>query len=160
MASAVGNGLPSGGSIFTTMPEILFIPEFIFGGLTWCLVASTKVTPPLPIPNPEGWVMFVCIFCFVFTTLWFFIFLCGGNQSSVWPGLDTAYHFIAVLFYLSSSVLLAYVTLEFKALFDSTLSDDILKIYRENIAAVVMSYVTTLLYFLHAIFSALRWKSS
>ncbi|KAM9466468.1 myelin and lymphocyte protein-like [Clarias gariepinus] len=154
MASAVGNGLPSGGSIFTTMPEILFIPEFIFGGLTWCLVASTRVDPP----NPEGWVMFVCIFCFIFTTLWFFIFLCGGNQSSVWPGLDTAYHFIAVLFYLSSSVVLAFITLVYKAGLDT--NPGLFKSYQETVAAVVMSYVTTLLYFLHAIFSALRWKSS
>ncbi|KAB5561879.1 hypothetical protein PHYPO_G00011600 [Pangasianodon hypophthalmus] len=156
MASAVtGNGLPTGCKIFTTMPDILFIPEFIFGGLTWCLVASTRVEPA----NPQGWVMFVSIFCFVITTLWFLIFLCGGNQSSVWLGLDVAYHFIAVLFYLSSSVALAYVTLFFKAALPSGL-DEVFKIYQENVAAVVMSYVATLLYFLHAIFSALRWKSS
>ncbi|KAF4084533.1 hypothetical protein AMELA_G00129670 [Ameiurus melas] len=149
MASAVtGNTLPSGGKIFTTIPDIFFIPEFIFGGLTWCLVASTKVFPA----NPLGWVMFVSIFCFVLTTLWFFIFIAGGNQSSVWPGLDTAYHFIAVLFYLSSSVVLALVTIYQK-------TGDF-KTYQEEIAAVVMSYITTLLYFLHAIFSALRWKSS
>ncbi|XP_053489488.1 myelin and lymphocyte protein [Ictalurus furcatus] len=150
MASAVtGNGLPSGCKIFTTIPDIFFLPEFIFGGLTWCLVASTKVIPP----NPLGWVMFVSIFCFVFTTLWFLIFIAGGNQSSVWPGLDTAYHFIAVVFYLSSSVALAYITIILK---DSPLFKD----YQEDIAAVVMSFITTLLYFLHAIFSGLRWKSS
>ncbi|KAG7328751.1 hypothetical protein KOW79_008695 [Hemibagrus wyckioides] len=165
MASAVtGNGLPSGCKIFTTIPDILFIPEFIFGGLTWCLVASTRVDPP----NPQGWVMFVSIFCFVFTTLWFIIFLGGANQSSVWPGLDTAYHFIAVLFYLSSSVALASVTLYYKNVITQGFYTPILnnteaqnfKTYQENIAAVVMSYVTMLLYFIHAIFSALRWKSS
>ncbi|XP_035760677.1 myelin and lymphocyte protein-like [Neolamprologus brichardi] len=79
----------------------------VFGGLVWILVASAKVDPA----NPLGWVMFVSIFCFIMTTLWFFIFLCGGNQSSIWP-------------------------------------------------ALVMSYVATLLYFLHAIFSAIRWKRS
>ncbi|XP_046711804.1 myelin and lymphocyte protein-like [Silurus meridionalis] len=155
MASSVtGNGLPSGCKIFTTMPDILFIPEFIFGGLTWCLVASTRVDPA----NPQGWVMFVSIFCFVFTTLYFIIYLAGGNQSSVWPGLDVAYHFIAVLFYLSSSVSLAYVTLFYKESLNQ--GNDVLKSYQENISAVVMSFVATLLYFLHAIFSVLRWKSS
>ncbi|XP_027032431.1 myelin and lymphocyte protein-like [Tachysurus fulvidraco] len=165
MASSVSNnGLPSGCKIFTTIPDIFFIPEFIFGGLTWCLVASTRVDPP----NPLGWVMFVSIFCFIFTTLWFIIFLAGGNQSSVWPGLDVGYHFIAVLFYLSSSVALAYVTLFYKSLLTNLdtispitgLTDEYLKIYREDIAAVVMSFITMLLYFIHAIFSTLRWKSS
>ncbi|TKS85842.1 hypothetical protein D9C73_019500 [Collichthys lucidus] len=110
----------------------------VFGGLVWILVASTLVQPD----NPLGWVMFVSVFCFVLTTLWFFIFLCGANQSSVWPSLDVGFHFVAVVFYLSASVDLAYVT--------------ILK------AAVlaVMSYVATLLYFLHAIFSAIRWQRS
>ncbi|XP_060789227.1 myelin and lymphocyte protein-like [Neoarius graeffei] len=155
MASAVtGNGLPSGCKIFISMPDILFIPEFVFGGLTWCLVASTRVDPA----NPLGWVMSVSIFCFVLTTVWFFIFLSGGNQSSWWPGLDAGYHFIAVLFYLSSSVALAYVTLDYKRRL--TQGEKVLKTYQEDIAAVVMSYIATLLYFLHAIFSALRWKSS
>ncbi|GAA6081586.1 myelin and lymphocyte protein-like [Tachysurus ichikawai] len=144
----------------------------IFGGLTWCLVASTKVDPP----NPLGWVMFVSIFCFIFTTLWFIIFLSGANQSSVWPGLDVGYHFIAVLFYLSSSVALAYITIIYKSLLTNLDSisamnvtdvtdvmeatDKYLKIYKEDIAAVVMSFIAMLLYFIHAIFSTLRWKSS
>lgn len=55
----------------------------VFGGLVWTLVASTRVVEA----NPLGWVMFVSIFCFVMTTIWFFIFLTGKNQSSVWPGL-------------------------------------------------------------------------
>lgn len=133
----------------------------MFGGLVWILVASAKVEPA----NPLGWVMFVSIFCFVMTTLWFFIFLCGGNQSSIWPALDAGYHFVAVVFFLSASVALAYITygigqgvkigqvLEF-------LPAELLKIYRLYISAVVMSYVATLLYFLHAIFSAIRWKRS
>jgi hypothetical protein len=55
----------------------------IFGGLVWTLVASTKVL----IANPQGWVMFVSVFCFIFTTLWFFIFISGANKSSIWPTL-------------------------------------------------------------------------
>ncbi|XP_076599594.1 myelin and lymphocyte protein-like isoform X2 [Chaetodon auriga] len=155
MASTTsGDVLPTGGRIFTSIPDVFFIPEFVFGGLVWTLVASTRVYPD----NPVGWVMFVSVFCFVVTTLWFFIFLCGANQGSIWPSLDVGYHFLAVLFYLSSSVDLAYVT--FVAGVTSVLGDENLKIYRLDIAAVVMSYVATLLYFLHAIFSAIRWKRS
>lgn len=155
MASTTsGDVLPSGGRIFLTIPDVFFIPEFVFGGLVWILVASTRVSPE----NPLGWVMFVSVFCFVFTTLWFFIFLCGANQSSVWPILDTVYHFLAVVFYLSAAVDLAFITLT-NAAFVSV-SAERLKIYRLDIAAVVMSYVATLLYFLHAIFSAIRWKRS
>ncbi|XP_075902280.1 myelin and lymphocyte protein-like [Nelusetta ayraudi] len=156
--------LPTGHRIFTTVPELFFIPEFVFGGLVWILVASTLIFPD----NPLGWVMFVSVFCFVGTTLWFFIFLCGGNRSKVWPALDVAYHFLAVVFYLSASVILAYITIlkgwgvtvASGNLVVTLLNSELLKVYRLDIAAVVMSYTATLLYFLHAIFSAYRWSRS
>ncbi|XP_013882820.1 myelin and lymphocyte protein [Austrofundulus limnaeus] len=152
MASTTsGDVLPKGGSVFTTFPDIFFIPEFVFGGLVWILVASTHVEPA----NPLGWVMFVSVFCFVGTTLWFFIFVCGGNQSSAWPAVDAGFHFLAVVFYLSASVDLAFITYVNGKFLPGT-SD--LKTYRLEISAVVMSHVATLLYFLHAIFSAIRWK--
>ncbi|XP_040906650.1 myelin and lymphocyte protein-like [Toxotes jaculatrix] len=157
MASTTsGDVLPSGGRIFTSIPEVFFIPEFVFGGLVWILVASTRVSPD----NPLGWVMFVSVFCFVVTTLWFFIFLCGANQSGIWPSLDAGYHFVAVVFYLSASVALAYITVLSGQIPAIVLTGDVLKNYRLDIAAVVMSYVATLLYFLHAIFCAIRWKRS
>lgn len=148
--------MPMGGRIFTTFPDIFFLPEFVCGGLVWILVASTRVDPP----NPLGWVMFVSIFCFVMTTLWFFIFLCGANQSSIWPALDVGYHFVAVVFFLSASVDLAITTIARGQVLTLVVIDELLKVYRLDIAAVVMSYVATLLYFIHAIFSARRWKRS
>ncbi|KAM6916705.1 myelin and lymphocyte protein-like [Xenentodon cancila] len=155
MASTTsGDVLPTGCKIFTTVPDIFFIPEFVFGGLVWMLVASTRIVQD----NPLGWVMFVSVFCFVGTSLWFFIFFCGGNQASIWPSLDLCFHFVAVVFYLSASVILAYITILHQLA--TRFSSDIFKIYRLEIAAVVMSYVATLLYFLHAIFSAIRWKKS
>ncbi|KAK9541148.1 hypothetical protein VZT92_001215 [Zoarces viviparus] len=155
MASTTsGDVLPSGGSIFTSIPDLFFIPEFVCGGLVWMLVASTDL---FPSSNPMGWVMFVSVFCFVVTTVWFFIFLCGANQGSIWPSLDVGYHFVAVVFYLSAAVQLAYVTVQLGQVVTVL---DFLKIYRLDIAAVVMSFVATLLYFLHTIFSALRWKRS
>ncbi|KAM6997739.1 myelin and lymphocyte protein-like isoform 1-T1 [Tautogolabrus adspersus] len=166
MASTTGvDVLPSGGRIFVSIPDIFYIPEFVFGGLVWILVASTRILPV----NPLGWVMFVSVFCFVLTTLWFFIFLCGANQSSIWPSLDVGFHFVAAVFYLSALVVLAYITilnglgiriLSTADIQTSPFFAEGLKIYRLDIAAVVMCSFATLLYFLHAIFSAIRWKRS
>ncbi|XP_007551179.1 PREDICTED: myelin and lymphocyte protein-like [Poecilia mexicana] len=153
MASTTsGDVLPTGARIFISVPDLFFIPEWVIGGLVWILVASTRVVPE----NPLGWVMFVSIFCFIGTTLWLLIFACGGNQSSFWPGLDAGFHFVAAVFYLSASVVLAYITIVYKTA--SVIDITLLKIYRLDISAVVMSHVATLLYFLHAIFSAIRWK--
>uniref|UniRef100_A0A8C5AQ07 Myelin and lymphocyte protein-like n=1 Tax=Gadus morhua TaxID=8049 RepID=A0A8C5AQ07_GADMO len=205
MASTSADVLPTGSRIFTSIPDIFFIPEFVFGGLVWTLVASTLVDPTVSA-NPLGWVMFVSIFCFVMTTLWFFIFACGANQGGIWPSLvrhilsssplrlsssldsshppsllsssppllsaspppstplilplsspppssplllphllsssglqDVAYHFVAVLLYLSASVALAYVTVMLGTVASAVpvLPPSILKIYRLDIAAVV-----------------------
>ncbi|KAL3050608.1 hypothetical protein OYC64_012602 [Pagothenia borchgrevinki] len=164
----MGDVLPTGGRVFTSIPDLFFIPEFVFGGLVWMLVASAGVAPQ----NPMGWVMFVSIFCFVMTTLWFFIFLCGCNRSSSWPALDVGYHFVATVFYLSASVPLAYITVVVGQSLPALaalppvlgLNPDVLievrKIYKLYIAAVVMSYLATLFYFIHTIFSAIRWKRS
>ncbi|XP_061584808.1 myelin and lymphocyte protein-like [Cololabis saira] len=149
--ATMGN-LPSGVGICTTIPDILYVPELIFGGLVWILVACTLVVPQ----NPQGWVMFVSVFCFLLTFIWLVLFACGGHHNKgSWATADFAYHGIAAFFYLSASVALAKVTLEMKN--DTTASGQ--QNYKLDIAAVVFSYVATLLYFVHAILSAIRWKS-
>ncbi|KAL0964559.1 hypothetical protein UPYG_G00325630 [Umbra pygmaea] len=150
--------MPSGCRVLATLPDLFFIPEFVFGGLVWTLVASTYVT----FPNPEGWVMFVSVFCFLFTTILFFIFISGNNQSSMWPGLDASYHALAAILYLSASVLQASTTIGVRelTLLDPTSGNPFNKIYKLEIAAVVMAFTVTLFYTLHAIFSVKRWKKS
>ncbi|XP_034007914.1 myelin and lymphocyte protein-like isoform X1 [Trematomus bernacchii] len=166
-STTMGDVLPTGGRVFTSIPDLFFIPEFVFGGLVWMLVASAGFEPV--VVNVMGWVMFVSVFCFVMTTLWFFIFLCGANRSSSWPALDVGYHFVATVFYLSASVPLAFITvLEGQGLaalapvpgVDPFFLREARKIYKLHIAAVVMSYLATLFYFIHTIFSAIRWKRS
>ncbi|XP_023588139.1 myelin and lymphocyte protein isoform X3 [Trichechus manatus latirostris] len=66
---------------------------------------------------------------------------------------DAAYQSVASLFYLSASVLEALATILMQDGYTS-------KHYHENISAVVFSYVATLLYVTHAVFSLIRWKSS
>ncbi|CAJ1054145.1 myelin and lymphocyte protein-like [Xyrichtys novacula] len=146
--ATMGN-LPSGVGICTTIPDILYLPELVFGGLVWILVACTLVVPE----NPQGWVMFVSVFCFVMTFIWLLVFACGGhNNKGSWAAADFAYHGIAAFFYLSASVALAKVTLDIR---DGLNFQN----YQLDISAVVFSYVATLLYFIHAILSAIRWKS-
>ncbi|XP_034041407.1 myelin and lymphocyte protein-like [Thalassophryne amazonica] len=141
--------LPSGLGICTTAPDILYLPELVFGGLVWILVASTHVDPPMPL----GWVMFVSVFCFVMTSIWMVIFAVGGHKSSSgWAAADFAYHGLATIFYLSAAVDLAYITYlkKFSTHF---------KNYQIDISAVVFCYVATLLYFIHVILSSIRWKN-
>ncbi|MED6242718.1 hypothetical protein ATANTOWER_008853 [Ataeniobius toweri] len=146
--TAQSGTLPSGMGICTTVPDILYLPELVFGGLVWILVASNHVQPQ----NPLGWVMFVSVFCFVMTFLWMILFAAGCHKnSSGWAAADFVYHGLAVLFYLSAGVDLAFITLLFK----ETLG---LQFYQINVAAVVFAFVATLLYFIHAILSAIRWK--
>ncbi|XP_001494163.1 myelin and lymphocyte protein-like isoform X1 [Equus przewalskii] len=149
-ASSGGSTLPSGFAVFTTFPDLLFILEFVFGGLVWILIASSLV----PLPLLQGWVMFVSVFCFVGTTVLLFLYLIGahGGETS-WVSLDAVYHSITALLYLSAAVLEALATILMQNGF-------IYKYYHENIAASVFSYAATLLYVVHAVFSLIRWKSS
>lgn len=150
------SSLPSGLAICTTAPDILYLPELVFGGLVWILVASTLVSPA----NPLGWVMFVSVFCFVMTFLWLILFACGVHKnSSAWAAADFIYHLIAVVFYLSASVILAYITIVMKELSTGTVTMYPFKYYQIDISAVVFSHIATLLYFIHCILSAVRWKS-
>ncbi|XP_077469310.1 myelin and lymphocyte protein-like [Stigmatopora argus] len=139
--------LPSGLAICVTLPDLFYLPELVTGGLVWILVASTHVEPP----NPLAWVMFVSIFCFIMTLLWVVFFIAGCHRNaSAWAAADFAYHAIAALFYLSAGVDLAIITFQLK-------SGDF-RLYQIDIAAVVFAFTATLLYFIHAVFSSLRWK--
>ncbi|NP_001075880.1 mal, T cell differentiation protein a, tandem duplicate 1 [Danio rerio] len=143
--------LPSGGAIFCIIPDILFLPELIFGGLTLSLVASTYLIPY----NPQAYVISVTIACFLTTFLWLMVFVCGYHHNrKSWATADVAYHGCATVLYLSASVLLALVTIGW-----SQPDNMFFLIYQLDIAAVVFSFLTTLLYFTHTIFSALRWKT-
>ncbi|NXN93333.1 MAL protein, partial [Rhinopomastus cyanomelas] len=83
MSSATSTtSLPSGLRVLVTFPDVLFIPEIVFGGLVWILVASSRV----PSPILQGWVMFVSVFCFVMTITLLCLYMGrvhGGSSSWV-----------------------------------------------------------------------------
>uniref|UniRef100_A0A669DAX6 Mal, T cell differentiation protein b n=1 Tax=Oreochromis niloticus TaxID=8128 RepID=A0A669DAX6_ORENI len=142
MASNTGTmaNLPSGVGICTTIPDILYLPELCH-------------------KNPQGWVMFVSVFCFVMTFIWMVVFACGSHHNKAsWAAADFLYHGIAAFFYLSASVALAKVTLDLSGKQGNSTTTQ-LRNYKLDISAVVFSYVATLLYFVHTILSAIRWKS-
>ncbi|NXS71021.1 MAL protein, partial [Pandion haliaetus] len=89
MSSATSTtSLPSGLAVLMTFPDVLFIPEIIFGGLVWILVASSKVT----VPILQGWVMFVSVFCFIMSTTLLCLYSCGAHGgSSSWVTLVSGY---------------------------------------------------------------------
>ncbi|XP_003758156.1 myelin and lymphocyte protein [Sarcophilus harrisii] len=156
-ATSGGGSLPSGFSVLASFPDLLFIFEFIFGGLVWILVASSRV----PFPMVQGWVMFVSVFCFVATTILLFLYFVGAHGGDAsWIPLDVSYHLIAALFYLSASVLEAYATIALKKHSGLAGFNETFKHYQENISAVVFAYAATLTYVVHAVFSLIRWKSS
>ncbi|XP_076877037.1 myelin and lymphocyte protein-like [Brachyhypopomus gauderio] len=144
--------LPSGMGICCSIPDLLFLPELVFGGLVWILIACTYIDPA----NPQAYVMAVSLLCFICTFLWMIIFTCGcHNNRNSWATVDVLYHFLASVLYLSASVPLAMVTLDNSYFTNSTE----FKTYRFNISSVVFSYLATLLYVIHTVFSAIRWKS-
>ncbi|NP_001080046.1 mal, T cell differentiation protein L homeolog isoform X1 [Xenopus laevis] len=144
------SSIPSGFRVLATIPDVLMIPDLIFGGLVWILVASSRV----PAPILQGWVMFVSVSLFIFSFLFMMLYCvhAHGGKSS-WTTIDASYHCIAAFFYLSASVLESYATIILNI-------PSIFQLYQENIAAVVFAYFATLSYTVHAIFSLIRWKRS
>ncbi|XP_073528637.1 myelin and lymphocyte protein [Phyllobates terribilis] len=140
--------LPSGLRTFTSFPDFLMILEFVFGGLVWILVASTRLYLSSIL---QGWVMFVSVTLFICTTILLFMYIAGAHGGkATWTTLDAFYHYVASLFYLSASVLQAA----------ATISSFTFKQYQENIAAVVFAFLVTLIYVIHAVASLIRWKRS
>ncbi|NXD72176.1 MAL protein, partial [Eolophus roseicapillus] len=139
--------LPSGLSVLTTFPDVLFIPEIIFGGLVWILVASSKV----PYPMLQGWVMFVSVFCFVMSTILLCLYICNVHGgSSFWvtlvSGCDNPQG-------LSSPWYHWWTIVSFPATAQPGVPFFLPSQY-------VFAFLATLVYVIHKVFSLLRWKSS
>ncbi|XP_069810690.1 myelin and lymphocyte protein-like [Dendropsophus ebraccatus] len=144
--------LPSGIRTLTTFPDFLMILEFVFGGLVWILVASTRLFLTSLL---QGWVMFVSVTLFAFTTVLLFLYIAGVHKGrSSWTTLDAFYHYTASLMYLSAAVLQAATTV---LVGNGSFT---LQQYQENIAAVVFAFLATLVYVIHAVASLIRWKRS
>ncbi|NXF83221.1 MAL protein, partial [Sclerurus mexicanus] len=147
MSSAAStSSLPSGLAVLTTFPDVLLIPEFIFGGLVWILVASSRV----PVPMLQGWVMFVSVFCFVMSTALLFLYICGAHGgSSSWVTL------------VSGCDKPQGLSFSDRQLFPAKESAaTATQISGWSLLAWVFAFLATLVYVIHKVGSLLRWKSS
>ncbi|XP_056419352.1 myelin and lymphocyte protein-like [Hyla sarda] len=124
----------------------------VFGGLVWILVASTRLPGTSLL---QGWVMFVSVTLFVFTSILLFLYIVGAHKGRPsWTTMDAFYHYTASLMYLSASVLQAYTTVIMQG------NSFLFHMYQENVAAVVFAFLATLVYVIHAVASLIRWKRS
>ncbi|XP_055492168.1 myelin and lymphocyte protein-like isoform X1 [Leucoraja erinacea] len=140
--------LPSGSRLLTSFPDLLMLPELVFGGLVWILVASTDVLDK----DSQGWVMFVSILVFALTLLLMICYFIGWpRNSTAWCLLDAAYHGISAILYFSAAVLQANTTVRLQSFVSN--------IYRIDIAASVFAFAATVVYVVHATYSFKRWKT-
>ncbi|KAJ8394636.1 hypothetical protein AAFF_G00044390 [Aldrovandia affinis] len=155
--------LPVGLDILRTYSGALVCLEILFGGLVWILVASSNV----PVPLLQGWVMFVSVSMFVFSTAYLIVFLLGfaDRINTDWNFLDLAYHFIALLFYFGAFVLEAAATAASRSFvrWENGTHGNILSFmdsrqYSINIAATIFAFVVTLCYGCSMFLGFKRWR--
>nr|XP_033795359.1 MAL-like protein [Geotrypetes seraphini] len=136
--------IPSGLDILRRLPYAFIIPELIFGGWVWILVAATHVH----IPENQGWVMYVAVSSFVFSLILLMVYLFGfhKNNCATWRIVDVIYHGITAIFYLSAAVLQVNATI----MYEKGHVGWNRVTYHLDAAASIFAFVTTLLYVLHS----------
>ncbi|KAI1894205.1 hypothetical protein AGOR_G00113430 [Albula goreensis] len=161
--------LPVGLDILRTYSGALVCLEILFGGLVWILVASSNV----PVPLLQGWVMFVSVSMFTFSTAYLLVFLLGlaDRINTDWNFLDLFYHFLALLFYFSAFVLEAATTAAngnsfhfvngsvcTKARTGNIVTIMDARQYSINVAATIFAFVVTLCYACSMFMGFRRWR--
>ncbi|XP_075720604.1 myelin and lymphocyte protein-like [Rhinoderma darwinii] len=125
---------------------MLFIPELIFGGLVWSLIAATLVDVTAVI---HGWVLFVNLSCFLGTLTLMCLYAAGvHNNKTKWMKVDIYYHFTAAALYISAAIINAIGTQIIE--WDSFINDVL------NMSVTVSAFFVMLIYCIHAAFSLKR----
>ncbi|KAL2086097.1 hypothetical protein ACEWY4_017156 [Coilia grayii] len=153
-ASENRSSLPSGRAVVSTMPDRLIIAEMVLGGVVWMLLVSEG-----PVQAPVlCWVVVASVSCFLLSSLWLLLSCCGANASTVWLTADAVYHVLATLAYLSAAICLAVITNALSA--HKHVSwvgpSAVAVLYKYFIASTILAFITTFLYFIHAIYSVMR----
>ncbi|KAM6128231.1 MAL-like protein [Pterocles gutturalis] len=143
--------LPSGPTVFKTVPYAFMLPEIICGIWVWILVAATSVSFPLL----QGWVMYVSISSCLISLLLLLSYIFGFHKNSEnWKVLDSLYHGTTAILYMSAAVLQANATIRSEpghiepGINESTVTSPLN--YQLNSAASFFAFLTTFLYILHA----------
>lgn len=163
--------LPLGLAVLRTYSGALICLEIFFGGLVWILVASSAVAVPLL----QGWVMFVSVTTFLFSSAYLAFLITGlaDRITTDWNFLDVFYHFIALLFYFAAFVLEAATTAASKNAVIISQQDQSICItypfgnvftalsgrrYGINVAATILTCMVTLCYGCSMVMGFKRWR--
>ncbi|XP_068999288.1 protein MAL2 [Embiotoca jacksoni] len=164
--------LPLGVEVLRTYSGALVFLEILFGGLVWILVASSNV----PVPLLQGWVMFVSVTAFFFSSAYLILLITGlaDRINTDWNFLDVAYHFLAVLFYFAAFVLEAATTAANGGAHITPNSTETLmcityprgniftvlngRQYSINVAATIFAFMVTLCYGCSMVMGFKRWR--
>ncbi|KAM5138323.1 plasmolipin isoform 1-T1 [Mantella aurantiaca] len=90
-------------SFLKSIPGILMMIEIVLGLLVWALVADSNYWP---VPA-YGWVMFVAVFCWLVTLIFFVLILLQlQRRISIipWPLVLFIYHAAATLLYVTAFI--------------------------------------------------------
>ncbi|NWX52723.1 MALL protein, partial [Steatornis caripensis] len=140
-AASTQPALPSGPTIFKTIPYAFMLPEIFCGTWVWILVAATSVSFPLL----QGWVMYVSLSSCLISLLLLLSYLFGFHRNSEnWKVMDSLYHGTTAILYMSAAVLQANATIR------SELGPNSPLYYHLNSAASFFAFITAFLYILHA----------
>ncbi|NXD84621.1 MALL protein, partial [Halcyon senegalensis] len=132
---------PSGITVLGTMPYAFMLPEIFCGTWVWILVAATSVSFQLE----QGWVMYVSLSSCLISLLLLLGYILGFHKNTEnWKVLDSMYHGITAILYMSAAVLQANVAIRSEFDVNSPLY------YHLNCAASFFAFITTFLYILHS----------
>lgn len=134
-------------SFLRSVPAGLMLAEMVAGLLHWALIASA----PYMAHPAYGWVMFVAVTLWIFTTVLFLVILFSVPQrvSAVpWTMTVMMYNGVASLLYLTAFITNAATVHHFHSYFSGHIG-----------AAAFFGAVLTLLYSAGAYLSYLDWRS-
>uniref|UniRef100_A0A3P9M7Q2 Plasmolipin n=1 Tax=Oryzias latipes TaxID=8090 RepID=A0A3P9M7Q2_ORYLA len=136
-------------SFIRSMQGVLMMVEIVVGFLQWMLIACVNHTA-----NPAyGWVLFVAITLWIFTTILFILILFSLQQRMAfvpWPMTVMVYNGVATVLFLTAFIANAATVSYFKGSYS----------FGPLGAAAFFGAVMTVLYGASAFFSYLDWRGN
>ncbi|XP_069570439.1 plasmolipin [Brachyistius frenatus] len=134
-------------SFIRSIPATLMIAEIFLGLLQWALIVSA----PYTMQPAYGWVLFVAVTLWIFTTVLFLMILFSTQRHLAvipWPLTVMIYHAVATVLYFTAFLANAASVQPFKPTY----------FFGHMAAASFFGAVVTVAYGASAFFSYLDWK--
>ncbi|CAM9627491.1 myelin and lymphocyte protein-like [Lampetra fluviatilis] len=142
--------LPLGQHVFTSKTGLLICLEVLCCAVVWALLAASRL--PRAFHAYQGFCMFVPVFLFVASLVQLLLYATRVPERArlPWSFLDAVFYIVATFLFFGASVLQANLMVFNNVQLHSAI------VYNLNIAASVISFYTTLLYFISAVVSVRR----